>query len=537
MITLLLAFSVTHSVARANDAASTLVPGGTGNVTITGSLDDTFSEQANLTDEQQTEASNFVHQGKQQKLIQKNCKSQNLGDCNINKVGEQGAFINDALEQNLGKLYAAIFGGLGILGGGGPSVKVKEKGSDKTEDKPDYCMYAAMGYELFSGQIQQAMQQSATQASKDIQDIQLKSLVDLKAAHQARRDTATVQAVAYGAVTSCYGVMMIASAAGSGVQVDGMTAVKMGAAAAISGIYIAKHVKHEEASKKVQLVIDSLPKAGDCNPWTGTSCFCSEPTSKTTYPDQYLQVCVLNKGDPETPIVNIGCATKVQGQITYDKECKCKQTKTCYQASINGNFANGSLGQNLMNQANQDFSAISNGNFDRGRLNALASQTAALNNMARKKLPLPKSAPVSLTPAQKAEASALEKYMSPSAAAQIAAMNPVTPPGANDSAMKAALSKIPDNLKKKVGDSDISGGYSQSGAGYGDSPKEEAFTLPGMGGKNNSNSTEVLSFADKAMSNNADISSNKDTPLFDIISNRYRNSAAKRLQLDEADKK
>src|SRR5690606_18196853 len=164
-----------------------------------------------------------------------------------------------------------------------------EGGKKKNKDeKDDYCLYAAMAYEGISGFMQSSMQKDAENESASINDPQVASLVNLKKTHEARKKTALYQGIAYSAVTACYGYY----AAFQGVSSDPKLWIKMGGAALLSTVFYMKSNKHAEAAKAVQNVINTLPDPGDCNPYTSTSCFCSEPSSKEKYPTHYQEVCV-----------------------------------------------------------------------------------------------------------------------------------------------------------------------------------------------------------------------------------------------------
>jgi hypothetical protein len=98
----------------------------------------------------------------------------------------------------------------------------------------------------------------------------------------------------------------------------------------------------------------------------------------------------------------------------------------------------------------------------------------------------------------------------------------------------SALDKLPDAIKKDMKDFEVSGGYRGNG---GFSPTsasgDPGFSLPGMGGQQEAQGgVQVEEYAAKAMEN-ADVRNSPDVAIFDIISNRYRSSAWKRLDTEE----
>lgn len=241
------------------------------------SLNEAFETSGNVTDQEAKEAQTFVHQGMKNEAIKSECEKQGLGTCNQSDVEKQGSVLKSdfgqAVEQNIGKLYAAVFGGMGMLGGSGPSVKVvgketqaqaktdgmyknadgKEiKKKDAAEQKSDYCAYAAIGYEMISGYIQTSLQNKIEDELKPEKDIQLKSLLALKKTHEARRKTSIYQGTIYGATSACY-IARAASSQGR-VVMDFQYWAKMSASAALSALYLTKAKKHKLAADRKSVV-------------------------------------------------------------------------------------------------------------------------------------------------------------------------------------------------------------------------------------------------------------------------------------------
>jgi hypothetical protein len=444
------------------------------------------------------------------------------------------------IENQIGMFYALIFGfGGNILGGGKKAAADAAPAKDATsgattpakpeaKDKKDYCIFIPIAYEAISMMTQMAGQKQAAQDSQNL-DPQLASLVQLKEAHKTRKKTATQQSVVYATTGACYAAML----ATGGLTGGTMVYIKMGAAVALSALYMAKAKKHGQAANKVQEIIDSLPKAGDCNPWTGTSCFCSEKTSATLYPGQYNEVCVLNKGNFAGTKDNFGCAAQVNGQVTLDTTCGCKATNTCVASKISLGSSSLGMGANFVNDANKGLALLDPSQFDEAKLADFQSQMAAKLGGIKPKGDI---ADVKLTPAQKALADEMSKYAPADVAAIAATGSPASPPmgGLMSNSTSSALDNLPTSLKKQVSDFAVSGGYKNNG-GYSPtsaSPEQPGFTFPGMGGAQKpQGGTIVEEFANKAVSQ-ADVRNAPDTAIFDIISNRYRTSAWKRLDTE-----
>ncbi|MCM2350820.1 MAG: hypothetical protein NDI69_12425 [Bacteriovoracaceae bacterium] len=504
------------------------------------SLDASFETPTNMTDKQMDAAKNFEHGGIKDRVIKEGCAK--VDDC---KSEEEGF----PLEMMIGKAYALM----GMMTGGGGMIpkftkkpapegsnlpgkdeaaKGAEKGADadkaaKDEDQTDYCMMVAMAYETVGGFIQDGLQKKAQEKTAKVNDVQLQSLVNLKETHKARKTTATWQSGIYGSVAACYGAMAFTGK----IALDWKYWAKLGGATTLMALYIKKAKKHDDAAKKVQLVMDSIPKAGECNPWTKTSCFCSEATSKERYPAEYQEVCVLNKGNFETPKVAIGCGAVSNNKIQYDKECKCKETNTCLKGNLKTYNPKFAMANNFMNQANKGFDLLNSGEFDEGKVAALTSAAGAMAKKVKGKLDTKSIPKPNLTVEQAKMADALKEYVPGELANVAAASNSAYKGGIKEPSLSsAAISKLPDSMKNKLADT-IRVNYKKGGGSDSSASSDEpdfSFPIPGQA-EAESGGTEVISFAEQAISK-ADVSNAPETPIFDIISNRYRRSGWGKLE-------
>ncbi|MFP5385091.1 MAG: hypothetical protein ACLGHN_03380 [Bacteriovoracia bacterium] len=490
-----------------------------------GSLDATFSNPADLTDQQYHDAKNFTHEGIKERRIKEGCAKAN--DCK----DEEGL----PLEMMIGKAYAMI--GMFTSSGGGlaPTMTSKAVNAEtgKNESQSDYCMMAAMGWETIGGMIQQHLQKKSESSASNIQDVQLQSLVNLKETHKARAKTASWQRTAYAAISACYVAQLF-----NGAAADWKYMLKLGGATTLTVLYQRKVNKHKKAAGVVQEVIDSLPKTGECNPWTGTTCFCSEKSSRERYPNEYQEVCVLNKGNFETPRIALGCGAVVNGKVQYDKECKCKKTNTCMKSTLAAYNPKFPFGQNLMNEANKTLNLLNSGEFDQAKIDNASTSTAALAAKVKPnfkgKYPEPK-----LTAEQKKIAEGLGSVLPPPLARIAAASNGNYQGGIKDGPMlgTSAISKLSPQMKEKLATA-ISGRYKKGGGTTTSKLDEPEFSFPKFPGQEPeqpAGGTEVLSFAEQALSK-ADVSNAPSTPIFDIISNRYRRSGWKKLETETVEK-
>ncbi len=494
-------------------------------------VDSQFSTPTNLTDQQMEDARTFVHQGQRDRVYQEGCEK--ADDCKL----EEGFPV----EMMIGKAYGMI--GLFTGDGMSPNLNIKPTQAqiDAAKAKPpvdgkaveperdkkkDYCMMAAMVWESVGGMLQQALQKKADNTTTP-GDAQLQALVSLQQTHKARQETAKYQAYVYGAVTACYTTMMF-----TGIDLsDPMLWVKFAGAGTLATLYGIKSEKHKKAAEKVGEVIDSMEWAGkNCNPWTRTTCFCSESTSKTIYPDQYQEVCVLNKGNFDTPKVALGCAAVEGKEIKYDKECKCKQSNSCLKSGLKGYNPKYGMNNNLMNDVNKTFDLLATGEYDKGELDRATLKTmATASRMKMKGLDKIKTPP--LTTEQQKMAKAMSQYMPEKLAQLAAASKPSSLSKIQEPSFSSAgLSKLSPKLRQQLAKS-IDAGYSKKGGGNSSSGSDEPeFTMPTFGSKSaeQSGGAEVMEFAEKAQMK-AEITNQPSTPIFEIISNRYQRSGWQKL--------
>lgn len=512
------------------------------------SLDSTFSQPGGFTDQQTKEAQNFQHQGVKDDYLKKACAKAN-GACDQDSPDKQNVLLPGAIENQIGLLYSAM----GMMMG--TKVKLKDRpadpstntetagsgsesaagsgstsGSESGEKREgtDYCLYGAMALEGVATVMQMGQQQNISQETQNLNDPQLQALVSLKETHRARKKTATFQSAIFGATSACY----VARAALGGIAMDAKYIIKMSAAAGITALYLKKADKHKTAMDKIQTVIDGMPKAGDCNPWTGTSCFCSHSKSPELYPSQYQEVCVLNNGIANGPKSNLGCGVMVNGQVQFDEKCNCKSNNTCVTASLRFGNPTIGLGTNFLKSANADYSLLDPSQFDEGKLRAFSNNALAMNQKLKPKGNVPN---VNLTDEQKKAADALKDVVPP-AVANFAASLPPSSVGADSqfgSASGQGLAALTPEVKKKLGTEIVKGKYRSSGGSSSSGSADEGFSfqMPKFGGQEAARADVNLDqafLAEKAI-NNADVSNQPDTPIFDIISNRYRSSGWKKL--------
>jgi hypothetical protein len=235
----------------------------------------------------------------------------------------------------------------------------------------------------------------------------------------------------------------------------------------------------------------------------------------------------LNNGNFDTPKIALGCAAVNAGKMSYDKECNCKKTNSCLRSGLKAYNPKFGIGNNVMSDVNKTFDMLGSGEFDQGQLDQARLNSAAFVGKMKikptEKLPIP-----NLTPEQKRIADAMKAYMPEGLANIAAATNSNYKGGISDSAGSSAISKLPASVKEKLADA-IDVEYKQGSGLTSASAEEVGFEMPAMPGQESQAAgTEIVSFAEAAVSK-ADVSNMPETPIFDIISNRYRRSGWQKL--------
>ncbi len=529
-------------------------------------LDETFSSSGAdraLTDQEQVEANTYYHQGRAQTVLTEECAKLGTSGCNdtTNNPGRVlGGGLGTLVEEALPKLYAAM-GTLAFTGGGGGGLgsirmrpRAPEAGSTSStpngqpsttgegnaaesgqgENKRDWCMVIPMGGELAAAAFQRASEnqvQQQTSAAATAGDAQKESLYAVARVHDARAKTANLQGGVYAATAACYVYYMATGADMS----SPMLWVKMGAAGAMSMIFLKKAAKHKEYADSVREVARKLPGAGDCNPHTQTQCFCGEPTSQTTDPSNWRKVCVpqeLSSGpNDNTPGT---CSTiNSSGVAVADTACACKATNSCLDtqlASIGTQIGFGSM-------AFRDAAgmlAATQGGLDEASISAQATRLNAATTAALGRSPVRNVTPLADGRARKVADELARLGLPPSVATAVAAQQGRVPA---DSALAAA--PLPAATLSGTGGAQAGpgsavrpvtyeGGAAARGAARGVTqegfvnpfaPKQETKKTPAV---------QIETFAQQAVGE-ADITRDSSRGIFDIISHRYRNTAWSRF--------
>lgn len=486
------------------------------------------SSSKGYTDEEKNLVDNYYATGKGQAIIDSECaKDPKL--C-------QGVDVKrNMLAETASKMYGMVV--QGALGGKVDyGTSSAAKGAEKTVDKgakkageknegTDYCSYGAMATEMMAMATQSSKQQELMSVPMNAENQQKETLYKVKRVHEERADTTKIQEQGWGVTAGCYVAMATYGMVNGSMLTTAENVGPRLAASAFLWDYFKKIRKEEQArADKVQDIIDKLPKMGDCNPITERHCFCSEETSKSD--PNYLKYCLPQefRSHIAAQANRISC---LDNNMKDDPSCNCVQTKTCYDQKYTDMVHSIPNSKAMASQILPAFSRMSQGQMTSGDLAGIDNLNQGAVRKALAKVNKSLGNQGGLTAKQRAMAGLLSKTMP------------------RNMANLLASSKLPSSVKSKVSkfkNSQLTpsrlGG--SSGASNG---RIKVLTFGGDGlnkGKKRSKSKrtnffnrfkkkkgkanpKALRFAERA-ARKAQITQRKDTPIFDIISRRYKTS-------------
>ncbi len=509
---------------------------------------DGVTDNTDVTDEEKLKAENYIHQGKATKKAQEMCEDENGGYsdlCNEDtKAFKEDSSMRklEALVPELTQAYAMFNTMASAGGGGGLTAKVQKDGeqvwtkdgkdvpegtegaTEKTESKPDYCGYIGMvgeavntGYmAIKNDKTQQSYEQTKPEAK------QVASFYAIADSHKNMRKAATVQFGTWTATAACY-VAYATQAAYSG---DWKVYAKMAAAGLIATYYKKKADAHKERERLLKELAKSMPQAGECNPYTNRSCFCSEDTSYTYDPVNFKNYCVPKElANRDGDLSNSTVCADQNGKV--DASCKCAETNTCIDKKLKVAGINLGLEPTRLKDPLAALKPVSKGMIT-SDLNTAAAKNLALANKTLKNYKptdLPK-----LSNRQKKIAKDYIKNGVPKAAAIMMAK---ASKGGSASAPKSALAGIGGNGIKNYGGLNkkkiaaMQGPRKKSGGSVASkrsrSTRSNPFAQRGKSRKSGP-AIEIEDYATKAQ-REAEIVKDSDRGIFEIISYRYKMNA------------
>lgn len=518
----------------------------------------------NLTDQQKQLSENYVHQGKANAIVAAGCAGDMKTVCNGNEgktkflgvdskmikaAGQMYAMFSALAGDSIGKITAkpevaktdTVKGGSGTTppaadtaAGADKAAETKDAAAKKNEAVSDYCKYIPVATEGVATAVQMAKTTELKAEEIGNGDTAQKDAL-LKAAksHDSRAKMAQIQAAGWWGGAACYaynGTM-------GNWNMDKNLIIKLGAATFLGAFYQNEVSANKEYADKTRAIANALPGKGDCNPITDNLCYCSQPSTESD-PTYCMQN--LHKNTIANTSYRVACTTNT---LKIDPNCTCEKTNSCFETYLE---AQGEGTLNLgMGYATSPFKPIRS--LARGELVGSTINTSSYDSTsAIAKRALKDAASKlgdfngNLNKEQKDISDALMSKGIPANMARMMASNPPSQSAINAAAGKfngssgyQYASVAPARGSNVV---DFTGG---NGLGYkgksgsGDSGAEDLLAKLKPGQKAATNS-KILEFAQKAEAQarqNGQIRK-EDTPLFEIISLRYRTSGRALLGVD-----
>lgn len=515
----------------------------------------------NLTIEDEAAAQNYIHQGMADAQYREMCFEE---DGRMKKICQENQFAFDggmqvleAMLPQVQRMYAMI---VGMGGGGGFTAQnygengnlevTSGRGNDattrvlddteqanfestgnlpegtekSTEEKSDYCSYVAIAGEAVNTAmvtIQNTKTQQNYQASKP-EARQAAGFYSLAENEKTMKKGADMQSYTWGATAACYGVY----AAQAQFRGDWKVYAKLAGSTLITAFYMKKAKIHKKRHELLLKMAEELPQAGDCNPYTDTSCFCAEPTSGATDPANFRKYCipealVARANGKGTPVPCVDVSGKA------DPACTCQQRKTCIDRALRMAGVDIGLDPLAMRNPLQGIAPLASG-LDSGNLDAARARNLAFAENALKEF-----APDDLTNingTQKKTASDLAKFGIPKPAAMAIARTRGGSGGKTPKSMQLASLGSPGALgaprsnKTEIVKQDDRVFSTTGGEKKRSGKSSDPFAKFRKKNRKRTSSIDIEKFASKA-TKEAEIRMESGRNIFDIISYRYKMSA------------
>lgn len=508
-------------------------------------FDDT--NELSLAEEEASET--YVHQGIAADKYQEMCNSKNRDKykdiCSEDQLAFEGGIFKslEIFLPALTKAYA-LFNTVG--GGGKMEARVlNEQGqqeyvskidgkeekyfadepkSDRDtaskEEHTDYCGYIAVVSEAASTAYMLVRNQKTEQnyTSNKPEAKQAASFYALADNHKDMGKAAKVQAGVWAATAGCYAIY-VAQAQYRG---DWKVYAKLGASVFIAGFYKKKADAHKERANLLTQMAKDLPQAGDCNPFTERTCFCSEESSYSTDPGNFNKYCVPAIMAARNQSNDAYVCTNQKGET--DTACECTKTNTCIDRTLKLASANLGLSPTVMRDPIAAIKPLSKG-FGTANIQDASDKSLALAKKALKSFNPNTSIPLNSTEKGLAKDFSLEG-ISPAAAALMAktkTRNAALPKSATSFGSGFSLKprKAATNSVAKINSSDFQKGNTIR------TQNRSGSSFPKFGKKRSNKGGVVIDdrFDQKALREAEILPENNGKGIFEVISTRYQKRA------------
>lgn len=410
----------------------------------------------------------------------------------------------------------------------GKETSSKTTKSDKKKDQKDYCKYVAVGTEAVAMfQTQMTAKNAAIPAGKDT--AQKEILYKAARTHKERAKSHKLQYTGWGITTGCYAYMLTLG----GAQLTWGAGLKLASSWIMTAFFKDQADLNEEYYNSVKGIADKLPGKGDCNPITDKDCYCAQ---EETMNDPQVCLPELHANKIKLGNYRVACMD-AQGQV--DPKCTCIDADNCLNKRVMNKLKPFGFGTAFHSAALKPLNNLARGELTSQDLSSASNgELAAYNKRAIQKLNPKVPSSGALTSAQQKAVIDMNKMGLPPKFAALIAKQKITP-------------RMNSNMARFRG-----GSVGRSSRGYRSSRRKRGNVLNFSGGsginkkarrKSGGNQFskfmnkmkkgkgrrkgKVLNYQNRALQS-AQISKDKDRPIFEIISRRYQVSGYKRLEVN-----
>lgn len=522
--------------------------------------EEAFDGTKSLTPEQEAAAKTYVHQGLNQKVADEKCAEKRGGFSDL-CTNDSKAF-DGGIQQKLETMMPAVTKMYALITAAGGSGKLKALSKDsagnqiyknkdghkvvankegtsftsqkpgnstpldreglkkegykkETEQKTDYCGYIASAGDIatsaFMGMSNKKTQDNFDKAPGS--NKQAASFYAMADSHKSLAKTSNIQAGIWGGTAACYAALIATST----VQADLKTSAKLGGSTLIATFFFLKAKAHKQRAAELKRLASELPGAGNCNPFTETSCFCSEPTSFGFDPENFQAQCV--------PKDLVSRNKQNDGYVCVDKkrnadpQCNCKKDDSCIDNALKLAALDLGLNSSLLQDPLASLKPIADG-YGSAKLGSTNGRNLAFANKVLKKVKPIDSPDLSLTNKEKGLARLFNTQGMPKAVSAYMAKVKTAP-------FKSASlsSNVNGNSFKRAYDSDSSNSKPRFVKGKTARRSSKRRRTTSKRKKRSKGNSIMLDEFTKKAQREAEIVKDEGRNIFDILSYRYKASA------------
>ena len=499
-------------------------------------LADNDTSRLNLSDKDRKIAKTYRSEEHIKRELQKICENKKLESENRSDDqdamsfcqgdGVEGKFLwmdvnpktMNLISDAYGKFSMMLSGNSFLSGGNQPTNpaagQTQQNANRSSKGDFDFCAPIGGGMEILGNLKQKLFQEHVNSVPVEENSQQIQALQKIKQNYREAAKTSELKAVGWGTTGSCY-LIKIASGGLTGQTLkDG---IKM-TAAGILGLFHGSLVgRNKNAARVISEIIRQLPKAGDCNPITQRTCFCSldenannveycQPPSVATLMEQFGTTvpCLDKRGRP-------------------DIDCSCRRFRNCMDANFNKVVTGLNVKRGKTKSLRKKVAELSNGVIGQGgNLGQGVLANNAIKNIKRDLAKIDRKIPVKglrLNQSQTDRARSLVDMGIPKRAA--AQFSNSRSSGQNLYSRFNPSPYFPDSDEYEYDKSRHNKSLSGGGSSVGMNNSSGGGSRDRFGRSSSSSSGKVEKFAEQAASR-ASIHQRKHVSIFKIISRRYQ---------------